>query len=195
MQSGVAKTMDGLAHWGLRVSVREVLGVVGFALLLIVAANLRFYVPGNPVPVTMQTAAVLLCGFFLRPRLAMSAVVLYLAAGHVAASVAPGTSFFAAFQAGKSTATLGYLVGFVPAAGLVSALSGRVRRVTFARALSIGVFGMAVVFLFGVAWMALLMGSLDTAIQLGLVPFMPWTGAKVAFVASLVAAWGLGRGE
>ena len=65
--------------------LREGLWAMGFALLLALAAQVRFYPGGNPVPVTMQTAVVLLCGFWLRPRLAIGAVLLYLALGYGAA--------------------------------------------------------------------------------------------------------------
>jgi hypothetical protein len=102
--------------------------VVLFAALLVLAGQVRFYPPGSLVPVTMQTAVVLLCGFWLRPRLAAAAVGLYLVAGFAVAAVAPGLAWFAAFALGKST-TLGYLFGFFAAAGLVSFDHGPVQPV------------------------------------------------------------------
>ena len=173
--------------------LREILWVLGFALLLALAAQVRFYPPGSPVPVTMQTAAVLLCGFWLRPRLAVAAVLVYLTLGYGAALGTASLPFFAALKAGGSTATLGYLVGFVPAAGLVSLVSRSRGRMTLGRALAAGLLGTLVIFVFGVAWMALLTGSLESAIQHGLLPFVIWAMAKVGVVASLVQIGDLAR--
>ena len=175
--------------------LREGLWTLGFALLLALAAQVRFYPAGNPVPVTMQTAAVLLCGFWLRPRLAVAAVLVYLALGYGAALGTAPLPFFAALKIGGSTATLGYLVGFVPAAGLVSLLSRSLGRMTLGRAAAVGLLGTLVIFLFGVTWLALLTGSLESAIQHGLLPFVIWALAKVGVVASLVQIGGLVRGR
>jgi biotin transport system substrate-specific component len=162
--------------------------VVLFAALLVLAGQVRFYPPGSLVPVTMQTAVVLLCGFWLRPRLAAAAVGLYLVAGFAVAAVAPGLAWFAAFALGKST-TLGYLFGFFAAAGLVSLITVQFSRLTLGRALAMGLLGMAVIFTCGVAWLTLLTGSLAAALTQGFAPFVPWALAKVGLVAGLVSAW------
>ncbi len=160
--------------------------VTGFMILAALSAQVRLYLPGNPVPVTMQTAAVLLCGFCLRPGLAMAAMALYLAGGIVGDVLGVRLPFFAAVQVGMATATAGYLVAFVPAAGLVSALARQRSSLTFGRAVATGAVGMSVIFLFGVTWLAWLTGSLDVAIQNGLLPFLPWTAAKIGLVAAAV---------
>ena len=99
-----------------------------------------------------------------------------------------GMPMFAAFQAGQSTATLGYLVGFLASAALVSSLAGRQANLGFGRCLAISTVGTAVIFLFGVTWLALMLQDLGRAIAVGLVPFAAWSAVKIGLAASLVAA-------
>lgn len=166
----------------------DIARVAGFVVLLALSAQVKVYPPNSPVPVTMQTVAVLLCGFWLRPALALAATTAYLAAGFVVPYVAPGLPFFAAMKVGQSAVTLGYLVGFVAAAGAVSVMARNLRRLTLGRTLAVGLFGLVIVFTFGIVWFALLAGSLQTAIQQGLVPFAGWALVKLGLVAALVQA-------
>ncbi|MCB9866638.1 MAG: biotin transporter BioY [Phycisphaerales bacterium] len=175
-----------------RTCARQIAWVVGFAVALVLSAQVRFYAPGSAVPVTLQTAVVLLAGFWLRPKLAAGAVALYLAAGFTLAGAAPGLAVFAAFAAGKA-ATLGYLIGFLPAAALVSALVGQFARLTFGRALAIGLVGMTVMFACGLAWLTVLTGSAVVAVQQGLAPFVVWALVKTGVVAALASAAPLRR--
>ncbi len=165
----------------------DALKVVALAALLALSAQVRFYPPGSAVPVTMQTMAALLCGFWLRPRLAATAVGLYLAAGLLIGQVATGVSLFAAFAAGAS-ATLGYLFGFLPAAVVVSLLAGKVGRLTLGRAWAIGAVGTLVIFAAGWAWLTWLLGSAETALMAGVLPFAGWAGVKVLAAGALAAA-------
>lgn len=187
MQASVnTMTRAGGSAW-----VRQFGWALGFAVALALSAQLRFYPPGSTVPVTMQTAVVLLAGFWLRPRVAAGAVALYLAAGFVAATAAPGLAIFAGTVAGKTT-TLGYLVGFLAAAPLVSGLAGQFHRLTLGRALAIGLVGMAVIFALGLAWLAVLVGP-QAAVQQGLMPFVLWALIKTGVVGALASAVPLRR--
>ena len=168
------------------------LKVFGFAALLALSAQVRFYPPGSAIPVTLQTAAALLCGFWLRPRLAVAAVALYLVAGFAMAQASASVSLFAAFAVGR-TVTLGYLVGFLPAAGLVSLLTGSLHKLTLGRALAVATAGTIVLFLFGAGWQAMLLGSAEKAFMTGVVPFVGWAAVKIAVVAALVSACGMRR--
>lgn len=73
----------------------------------------------SPVPLTMQTFAVLLLGALLGSKRGPLAVALFLAEG------ACGLPFFAGGTAGISGATAGYLIGFVLCAFLVGFLLER----------------------------------------------------------------------
>lgn len=162
-------------------ALRGVAKVAGFALLIGLLAQVKFFMPNNPVPVTLQTVGVLLCGFVLPVHLAVGAVALYLALGLA------GLPMFAAFQAGQSTVTLGYLVGFLASAALVSSLVSRHPKLGFGRSLAISTAGTGVIFLFGVTWLALMLGDLERAIAVGLVPFAAWSVVKIGVSATLVA--------
>jgi biotin transport system substrate-specific component len=159
-------------------SVPVLVSVVGFALLTALAAQVRIPVPGSPVPVTLQTLAVLLVGFCLRPWEAAATIGLYLVAGLA------GLPVFAAAWGGS---TAGYLVGFLIAAPLVSALSrGRCDRL--GRLGVAALAGTAVIFLCGVSWLALVMGGLKPALTAGLVPFIPGAVLKMAVAVAAVRA-------
>lgn len=158
--------------------VPAVVSVVGFALLTALAAQVRIPVPGSPVPVTLQTLAVLLVGFCLRPREAAAAMGLYLVAGLA------GLPVFAAAWGGS---TAGYLVGFLIAAPLVSVLS-RGRCDQLGRLVLAALAGTAVIFLCGVTWLALVMGGLKPALLAGVVPFVPGAVLKMAVAVAAVRA-------
>ncbi len=166
--------------------LRDIAMVVGFALALGASAQWRVLLPNNPIPMTLQTVVVLLCGFWLRPRLAMSAICLYFALGWMTAGGFSKMPFFAAYRAGISTATLGYIVGFLPAALGVSYLIRQLGSVTLPRVLAVGALGTGVIFAFGLAWMATTVTSLEGAISFGLLPFLVPAAVKLAVVAALV---------
>lgn len=96
-------------------ALRVVLTVTGFALLTAFGAQARIVLPFTPVPLTMQTFAVILAGLCLSPRDAFLSQMAYVTAGFA------GLPFFAVAGPG----TVGYLAGFVIAAPLISVLNSR----------------------------------------------------------------------
>lgn len=152
-------------------------GVVAGGLSIALAAQVRIPIEGSTVPFTLQTWAVLMCGYCLRPRPAMSAVVLYLAVG-----LASSAMF--ATATGLWGHTGGYLFGFLLAAPVVSVVSGGVRG-SLVRQIIAGVMGMAVIFGMGVAWKAVVSGlGIWAALTDGLVPFLLPAGVKLALAIS-----------
>jgi biotin transport system substrate-specific component len=148
------------------------------------AAQVAIYLPGTPVPVTLQTFGVLVVGMVLGPWRGASALLAYLAAG------AAGAPVFAGAQAGLTAfagPTAGYLVGFVPAAMLVGGLArlGFDRRVW--SALIAMIVGTAVIFLCGAGWLAVWFGRAD-AVAIGVVPFLPGAVIKIMAAAALLPA-------
>ena len=170
-----------------RALVRDVALVIGFALALGASAQWKAILPGNPVPMTMQTAVVLLCGFWLRPRLALSAVCLYFVLGMATAGGFSKMPFFAAYRAGVSTATLGYIAGFLPAALCVSYLIRQMKQVTLPRVLAVGAIGTCIIFAFGVAWIAMTLTNVEGAVSMGLLPFLTPALIKLCIVAAMVS--------
>jgi len=99
--------------------------IAGFAALVAVCAVLPSINLTGPVPITLQTFGVLLCGAVLGARRGFLAVLLYLVVG------AAGLPVFANGAAGLSVftgPTVGYLLGFPLAAGLCGLIVERLPR-------------------------------------------------------------------
>lgn len=141
--------------------------VVG-CLVMSLSAQVRIPIPGTDVPMTLQLLAVFYIGFALRPALAVSAMVLYFGCG------ASGLPVFAG-SAGLAGTTAGYIIGFVPAVWLVSAIANR-REASFLRMLVAGVCGTSIVFALGTGWRFVFFGplggeALSLAVLAGVAPF------------------------
>lgn len=163
---------------------------VGFAALTGVAAQVRIPLPFSPVPITLQTFAVLLAGVVLGARYGGASQGAYVGLG------AAGVPWFTGAGAGVSHLagpTGGYLLGFVVAAGLIGWLTGRNpanRR--GARLLVVLAAGNALIYAAGLpvlwAWLALIQGSAPTHLELasmGLLPFLVGDAVKLLAAAGV----------
>ncbi|GAA1784685.1 biotin transporter BioY [Luedemannella flava] len=166
---------------------REVALVVGAAAMVGVAAQITVPVPGSPVPITGQTFAVLLAGAALGPARGAAGMLLYVVAG------AAGLPWFAGGTAGVPTATFGYLIGFVLAAGCVGRLAagGADRRAW--RTIGMMAAGTALIYLIGVPWlMVAAKVDLSKALTVGMIPYLPGDAVKAMLAAGLLpTAWRL----
>jgi len=150
---------------------KAVMVLVGIGLL---SASAYLSVPFYPVPLTMQTLAVLLIGGTLGPVLGASSVAGYLALGVAGAPVFHNGLGGPAVLAGP---TGGYLIGFIAAAfvmGLASRGAGRTPRLAGLVLLAVGALAAsATVYAFGVPWLAVFTGGdLRSALAAGAVPFI-----------------------
>ncbi len=151
---------------------------------LILAISAHVAVPFWPVPITLQTLAVLALGVALGPRLAAAAVLTYLVEGLAGLPV---------FAQGAGTAVLagptgGYIVGFLPAAVAAgwAARQGWLRQPISAFVAFLAAD--AIVFVCGVAWLATLVGG-ERAIAGGLVPFLLGEALKIALLTAMGQLW------
>ena len=173
---------------------RTIALVVGAAALTAACAQISLPVPGTPVPMTLQTAAVLLAGAGLGWRAGALSQLLYVAAGVAGAPIyADGVGGWAA----ATGPTAGYLVGFVLAAALVGRLAERGQDRSVLTSVPAMLAGSAVIYACGVTWLARSLGlSSQDAIAAGLAPFV--VGDVVKLVAAgllLPAVWsGSARG-
>lgn len=171
--------------------VREISLICAGALLVAALAQVRIPLPFTPVPITGQTFAVLLVGAALGSKRGFAALLTYLGMG------AAGLPFFAGGASGVSHllgSTAGYLVGFVVAAWLVGWLAERGLERRLPQAVLVFLAGEAVIYLFGVTWLAVVLGSLQKAILAGFLPFLIGDAVKVIAAAlALPAAWRLAR--
>ncbi|GII66551.1 biotin biosynthesis protein BioY [Sphaerisporangium krabiense] len=164
--------------------VRDIALVVGAAGLVGVAAQVSIPLPGTPVPLTLQTFAVLLSGAALGLPRAFAAMALYLVIGQL------GVPWFAP---GGDNATLGYVVGFVLAASVAGALSRRGGDRTPMRTVATMTFSTVLIYAIGVPWLMVVKSmDLPTAFDAGVVPFLIGDGLKVLAAAALLpGAWKL----
>ena len=155
---------------------------LGGALALAVSAKAQ--VPFYPVPLTLQTLAVLIIGAAFGARLAAATVVLYLAEGAAGLQVFAGAGAGPAYMAGP---TGGFLLGFLVAAALIGWLAERGWDRSTGWLLAAMALGHLVIFACGFAWLAALIGP-DNAWILGVAPFYAATLVKTLLAWALVAA-------
>jgi biotin transport system substrate-specific component len=168
-----------------------VLAVVGTALLTLSA---KIQVPFYPVPMTMQTFAVLVIGIAYGWRLGAATLLLYLAEGAVGLPVFAGTPEKGIGLAYMMGGTGGYLVGFVLAAAVCGWLAERGwdrNAVTTALAMLIGNI---IIYIPGLLWLGAVFGWDKPILQWGLTPFLLGDVAKLVLAAAtLPLVWKLIR--
>ena len=183
LRSPYAAAVDRLRpDAGARASaLTQALGVVGFAALAALGAQVEFRVYLWEVPVTLQTLAVYGAGLFLGARNGLLAMALYVAAGLALPLYADGGTGVAHLM-GLSG---GYLLGMPLAALAAGAVSHRWNAPLGVVAAALA--GSAVLFTCGVTWLhyaadhATWIESLDK----GWLRFVVWDLTKVALVAAL----------
>jgi biotin transport system substrate-specific component len=157
------------------------LAVIG-SLLVAVAAQVS--VPMIPVPMTLQTLAVLMVGAAYGARLGAATLALYALQG------ALGLPVFANFMGGYAVLagpTGGYIFGFILAAGLVGYLAERGWARTPLRLLAACLAGAAVLYVPGLLWLSQFTGAAQV-FAVGLFPFLPGDIVKAALVALALPA-------
>lgn len=157
---------------------------VVFAGSLVLAASAQITVPMWPVPMTMQSFAVVLIGALCGWRLAGATVLAYLAEAFM------GFPFLAGGAGGPAPfvgPTAGYLMAFPVAAMATGWLAER----GFTRNIALGfvamVAGHAIIFAGGLMWLAAVMG-LEQAILVGFTPFVVGMLVKSGLAATVSRA-------
>jgi biotin transport system substrate-specific component len=165
--------------------VRDVLLVVGGAVLTGLLAQVAIPVAGSPVPVTGQTFAALTVGAALGWQRGAASLALYMVAGMA------GMPWYADGGSGFNFPSFGYVVGFVFAAAIVGALASRGGDRSPLRTIGTMLVGNAIVYVFGLAY---LMYDLDlglgTAWDIGMKNYLLGDGLKILLAAGcLPALW------
>lgn len=162
----------------------HIVAVVAFSALLALSAKIA--VPFWPVPMTLETFAVLgLAGVF-GLRLALAPVLLWLAEGAAGIPVFAGPTAGIGYFLGP---TAGYLLGFVIAAAVVGVAADRGLRTKPIALLLVMLVGLGAIYLAGVTWLAVLIGW-GHAFRLGILPFIPADLTKVALATVISVAAG-----
>jgi biotin transport system substrate-specific component len=170
---------------------RSVALALAFSLLVALAAQVVVPLPLTPVPLTMQTFAVLLTGALLGSRLGALALVAYLIEG------ASGLPFFRGGAGGFQHIfgpTGGYLLAFPLAAFITGLLAERGWDRRFLTAAAAMLLGSLVILAVGWAWLAVLLGSARAAFVAGVAPFIIGDVVKIILAAAaLPAGWAILR--
>lgn len=175
--------------------LRDVLLILGFSVFTALCARVSFVLPFTPVPITLQTLAVLLTGATLGSKRGGLAMLAYLAEGAAGLPVfAPAPNLPGGFLA-LIGVTGGYLWSYPVAAFMVGWLCERgLERSLLTSALAM-LPGSVIIYLFGVVQLAVVL-HVDAwkALQLGMIPFIPGDLVKLVIAALLLpTAWALVR--
>lgn len=161
---------------------------------LLLWASAKTHIPFYPVPMTMQSFAVLMIGMVYGWRLGGATLALYLAEGALGLPVFSGTPEKGIGLAYALGPTGGYLLGFLLAATVCGWLAERGwdRRVlTTVAALLIG---NALIYAPGLLWLGTLLGWDKPILEWGMTPFLLGDLTKLALAAALLPAiWTLLR--
>jgi biotin transport system substrate-specific component len=177
----------------LRTILLVVLGIVA----LWVSAKVK--VPFWPVPMTLQTFAVMAIAAAYGSRLGVVTVIAYLAAGMAGLPVFTNTPPAMAGPAYLLGPTGGFLVGFVVAAFIVGYAADRHWDRSVPKLLAAMLVADVAVFCLGLAWLGLAVPALGHSWQLleaGLFPFILGDLLKVLIAAlAIPTAWRLSAGS
>lgn len=165
---------------------------------LFTAAMAQVEVPMWPVPITGQTLAVVLVGATLGARRGMLSLLVYAVAGLA------GAPFFAGLTGGigaLAVPSFGYVIGFIPAAGVIGWLARRNWDRKVGRATVAMLLASAIPFVTGLPYLAVVLGQLgapndlQSVLAAGLYPFVVGGIAKALIAAGVLPlAWkALGR--
>jgi biotin transport system substrate-specific component len=144
----------------------ELFVVLGGVALLFAASQIQ--IPLKPVPITLQTVAVMLIGLTYTPRRAVETVLFWLGL------CAAGAPVLAEFSGGLSMfvgPTAGYLGGFLVAVWVMASIKEKFSLNSWRSDVAVTLMGTLVVFACGVLWLSTLIGFSD-AFYHGVMPFI-----------------------
>ncbi|HEX3471905.1 MAG TPA: biotin transporter BioY [Silvibacterium sp.] len=165
------------------VTLRIVAAMVG-SLLVAICAHVSVPLLFTPVPLTLQTFAVLLIGLTLGPATAFAALTLYLIQG------AAGFPVFSPHGPGGVLQLMGptggYLLSYPFAAAVTSLLARRIRPVSFTSYAFSAAMGSLLIFAVGASWFALVsQQSMGATLKMTVLPFLPGDALKICAAAAV----------
>jgi biotin transport system substrate-specific component len=179
----------------LRLAVFPRAGLLADALLVLagtglvaVCAQISVNLGFTPVPVTGQTFAVVLVGASLGAVRGTASLLLYLWLG------VAGAPIYAHHEHGwnvLTSASGGYIVGFVIASAVTGWLAEHRWDRRFSSSVSAMLTGNVIIYLVGLPWLAVVLNTnLEKTLEYGLYPFVPGDVFKLYLAGALLpAAW------
>jgi biotin transport system substrate-specific component len=155
--------------------------VVVFAAITALTARITIPLPFTPVPITLQTLAIVLSGLVLGGRAGAAAQLVYLGLIAIGLPLDARGLGAAAFVG----PTAGYLFGFVPGAFIAGWLAERFSAQRWWGNFLAAIAAMLVIYLVGASWLAVMLGSLEKAWLGGVAPFILVDLTKAIIAASV----------
>lgn len=173
---------------GAALRIKQVAMVALGIAFLALTAKVQFFLPGNPVPVTLTTFGVLTIGATYGARLGLFTVVGYLAIGAMGFDVFATSSAENAGLAYMQGATGGYLVGYALAAATLgfAARRGWDRNVLL-MALAM-LIGNAMIYVPGLLWLHQFSNGWAQTLEWGIADFLIGDALKLGLAALLLPA-------
>lgn len=172
------------ASEGTALRMKQVALVIGGIAVLALASKIK--VPAWPVPITLQTLAVLTIGTAYGFRLGLITLVAWVALGAAGLAVFAGDNAGLAYIAGP---TGGYLVGFVLAAAAMGAMARKGLDRTVIGMAGAMLVGTAIIYVFGLTGMSLIFLADKGAawvIKYGFTNFIVGDLVKMAIAAMII---------
>lgn len=188
IDSGVLTSQGTVApQWTVAGVARHALAVVTGTAIVALAAQIA--IPFKPVPVTMQTLAVVLVGWRLGVGRGFASLTLYGVLGSM------GVPIFAAGMSGAG-ASSGFIVGFAFAAAFVGWMASR-KGLEGWRAVMVFGAGLAIPYIPGLIWLSAMTGMGEpwspAVLGAGVLPFIPGDLLKLVIASSAAGAGALVR--
>ena len=194
MQANATSRALAVAVWPETVNRAVQAAVLVVAGTAILAISAKTQVPFWPVPMTLQTLAVMAIAAADGSNLAVATVIAYIAEGLVGIPVFAGAAAGPAYVLGP---TGGFLLAFVVGAAIVGFAADRGDSRSFAKLAIAMVLADVVIFALGLVWLGAAVPKIGYSAKLlsiGLYPFVLGDLLKIALASMLIpAVWGLVR--
>jgi biotin transport system substrate-specific component len=175
----------------LRIALRT--GTVVLATAFLAAcAHIAVPLPFSPVPLTLQTFAVLLIGLTFSPAMAGSTLALYLAEGVCGLPVFAPSTLGLTGMAQMMGPTGGYLLAYPLAALCVGYIAVKLARTMprMAANIAASICAIGIVLVLGASWLAVFThASASHVAMMAVVPFLPGEAVKIVAAAGIASAW------
>ena len=148
-------------------AIKYFLIIIFGSILLTISAKIK--IPFYPVPMTMQTFAVLLMGIAFGWRIGVATVSLYLFEGLIGLPIFAGTPEKGVGLIYFTGPTMGYLIGFLFATFIAGYLNFKTNIFFIFIKLILSV---SIIYILGILWLGNLIGWDKPLLQLGVTPFL-----------------------
>ncbi len=136
-----------------------------FSGFMLMFAAAQITIPIDPIPITLQSLALMLIGLTYNMRNGLSAVILYVFAGSI------GMPVFANMASGLSGPAVGYFIGFIVCIYAMNKFKEKYNIDSVFKIILTCAIGTIPIFFFGVTWLSNFIGFKNAIIH-GLMPFI-----------------------